>query len=87
MDKLYIKIQNGTKAYVNNKGEVVIDMRPRVVNIGRKEISIDGIDFRIVHSYDDKATGEEKFRIGDRGFFKINKNHELSISRKTEEKA
>lgn len=87
MDKLYIKVQNGTKPYINKDGEVVIDLRARTINVGRKEISVDGLDFRVVHSYKDKNTGEDKYRIGDRGFFKVNKNHELNISRKTEGKA
>lgn len=87
VNKLYIKVQNGTKPYINKDGEVVIDLRPGKVNIDIKEISVDGVSFRVVHSYKDKNTGDDKYRIGDRGFIKVNKNHELNISRKTEGKA
>ncbi len=84
MEKLYISVQNGTKPYINKKGEVVIDLSPKKATIGRKEIELEPLDYRVVHSY--MSNGEERFRISDRGFFKVDKDHVLHISRKTEGK-
>ena len=83
MEKLYITPKNGSKPYINDKGEVVIDLRPQTLNSGNKQITTDGVEFRVVHSYKTKDSEDEKFRIGDKGFLRTNKNHELSITRKT----
>lgn len=84
MEKLYISVMNGSRPYINDKGEIVIDLKPNKINVGSKEISTDPVEFRVVDSYNVSYEEKKHFHVTDRGFFKVNKNHELQITRRND---
>lgn len=73
---LIVTPQNGTKAFINKKGEVVINMRPRIFNVGRKEVKTDAVSFRVEDVKDDKHTEI------DRGWLNVSSNNALGVHRK-----
>lgn len=76
--KLIIKTLNNTRPYINKDGEIVLDLRPKLTEIGSQKHYSEPFEFRIL----DENPKSHKFFISDRGFFKATKNSLLTIKRK-----